>query len=239
MSLLEVTVVAGIMGVLALAMLTMQQNQLKSNNFLEFQIKRSSLESALVGQVLSDSNNCKCMFAGAAAFPSYPTAPGITIGGASPTQLGRYQFAVPGVCGSATMPDPLITTTSTDTMKMTSAQMTNVIYVGPNSYSGKLTVTLQALKQVAGPSTIQIKIPVAIAATTGGGSATFNSCSMSVAGVSGCRFCANTCGSGYNTDGGIIAAHWKDWDYVLTYPANCSGGQYWDISNRIHMCCAN
>ena len=115
-----------------------------------------------------------------------------------------------------------------------------MIYISPGSYSANFVASIQTTKSVSGPNQIQIKIPVAVNATVTGSTATLSSCGMSVAATAkGCRFCANFCGNGYPTDGGIIAAHWKDWDYVNTYGNGCTGAMNWDISNRVHLCCAN
>jgi prepilin-type N-terminal cleavage/methylation domain-containing protein len=67
-SLSEMMIVAGIMGVLLLAMMTMQSNQTKANNFLQFQLRRTELQGAIVGQFLKDANNCACLFKGANPF---------------------------------------------------------------------------------------------------------------------------------------------------------------------------
>src|SRR5690606_14563271 len=95
-TLVEVLVVAGFMSILMMAMITMQTHQSKSNNYLEFQLKRTQLQQVIVSQVLSDAQNCACLFAGASPFPANPTGAGATLTGVSPTQVGRYNFVTPG-----------------------------------------------------------------------------------------------------------------------------------------------
>lgn len=125
MSLIEVMVAVGVMSVMTLVMMTMQENQLKSNNYLEFQLKRTQLQNALNGQVLNDPKNCACLFAGSSPFPATPTPPGTTLS-AAPNQIGRYNFVTPGVCATATMPQPLVNNVGIDGLKATSIQLVKI-----------------------------------------------------------------------------------------------------------------
>jgi prepilin-type N-terminal cleavage/methylation domain-containing protein len=52
MTLVEVIVAAGIMGVVAMGMATMHLSQLKANNFVEYQLKKQELKSEIMGQFL-------------------------------------------------------------------------------------------------------------------------------------------------------------------------------------------
>ena len=164
-----------------LVMATMQTNQLRSNNFLEFQMKRTQLQAAIVGQVLGDPNNCACLFRGAAPFPANPNpaGPGATLTGVNPTEIGQYTFVgTPPNCATATLPQPLINNTGIDDMRSTLIQLTNIKRVSPGIYSGNFVVILESLKSVLGPSTLEIRIPVSIGASPAGPNVAFQSCSM-------------------------------------------------------------
>lgn len=176
-SLLEVMIVTGVMGFMVLAMLTMQSNQLKSNNYLEFQLKRTQLQNALIGQVLNDPLNCSCLFAGASAFAVNPTKPGATLTGVAPTQIGRYQFVTPGDCSTATIPQPLVDGAGIDGLKTTSIQLKDIMNVS-GAYSGSVVVNLESTKEMLGPKTLAIKIPVSITTAPSGSNVKFVSCSL-------------------------------------------------------------
>lgn len=177
-SLVEALIFVGIMGIMMLVMVATQSNQLKSNNYLEFQLKRTQLQTVLIGQVLNDPNNCACWFSGANTFAANPALPGATLTGVTPTQLGRYQFITAGDCATATMPQPLIDGTGIDGMKATSIQLTNIMNIS-GTYSGDLIAGLQSTKEVLGPRDLQLRIPVAIEVTpAGAGMVQFRSCSM-------------------------------------------------------------
>lgn len=178
-SLVELLVVIGIMSAVILAMMTMQENQMKANNYLEFQLKRTQLQNTLVGQVFNDPGNCACLFAGAAPFPAMPSAPGATLTGVAPTQIGRYSFATPGVCATATMPQPLVNNAGIDSLKTTSIRLANVMNIS-GVYTGEILINLQTTKPVLGPPDLPIKIPVVVTTTPSGANVNFQSCSSSV-----------------------------------------------------------
>ena len=159
LSLIEVIVTSSIAGVLMMAMMAMQQHQLKLNNYLEFQLKRNQLQNTLIGQVLNDPSNCACLFNGAQPFAADPTAPGATLTGVSPTQIGEYEFGTPGDCTTATMPVPLVNNTGIDGIRTTAIRLTNIMNVA-GSYNGDLLISLESTKQVAGPKSLPIRIPV-------------------------------------------------------------------------------
>ncbi|RYZ65292.1 MAG: type II secretion system protein, partial [Proteobacteria bacterium] len=66
-SLLEVVIVMGIMGAMALAFMSMQSSQIKANNFLLYQVRRTEIKGAILGQFLNDPANCGCLFRNAGA----------------------------------------------------------------------------------------------------------------------------------------------------------------------------
>jgi prepilin-type N-terminal cleavage/methylation domain-containing protein len=177
MSLVEVMISIGIMSILALSMMTMQSNQVKTNNFLLFQLKRAELRAALVGQFLNDPNNCGCLFKNATPADFSSTASGVTLAVATPpVVLGRYSSSV---CGTALIPVHLADSTGVDGIKTTSIQLTNITVAG-GVFSGNLSVTLQSLTEVSGPKDLSLSIPVNVATIpTTPGMVAFSSCSMS------------------------------------------------------------
>lgn len=171
-SLIEIVVVSGIMGIMALVMMTMQQSQMKANNYLEFQLKRTQLEGAIIGQFLKDPNNCRCLFSGATAFPVSGIA---TLAGVTPTQMGLYTSAAPG-CGAPSQ--FFINSTGVDGIKATSIKLQNITpTLTPNSYTGSLNINVQSTKDVIGTKDLPIKIDVSIATTPAGANVNFLSCS--------------------------------------------------------------
>ncbi len=190
MSLIEIMIATGIMGILMMVMTTMQTNQLRSNNFLQFQLHRTQLQGTIIGQFLSDPNNCKCLFAGANSFPATGTT---LLTGVSPTQIGRYNFATAGDCSTATIPNPFITnTTNSDGVLLNSIQMRDIQIIG-GQYSGNLFLDVSTTKNVMGPDRIPIKIPVAItAAPSGGGSVSLASCQAAATSRPRCRVVLDT-----------------------------------------------
>jgi type II secretory pathway pseudopilin PulG len=159
-SLLEVTVAAAVMIIMGFMMMTMQSNLKRSNNFLEFQLKRAQLQAAIVGQVLNNSDNCLCLFQGAGPIPvaGAPTLPGAP----TPTQIGRFSLPTPGSCAGATIPVALVNTAGTiDGLKLTSVQVQNIVNVS-GAYSANLAVKIQSMKEVSGPATLAMNIPINI-----------------------------------------------------------------------------
>lgn len=176
MSLIEVIVVTGIISVIMLAMLTMQSNQMKSNNYLEFQLKRTQLHGTLVGQFLKDSNNCACLFNGASSFPAAGTA---SLSGVTPTQIGLYTSAAPG-CGAPAQ--FFINATGIDGLAATSIQLQNIAPTAdPNIYTGSFNINIRSTKDVLGPSDLPISIPVSISTTPAGANVNFMSCGLTAA----------------------------------------------------------
>jgi hypothetical protein len=177
-TLVEMLVVSALMGIMMLAMLSMQDNQLKSNNYLEFQLKRTQLQTELIGQVFTNANNCACLFAGSAVIPAMPGAPGATLS-VLPTQIGRYNFVTPGVCGTATIPQPLVDNVGIDGVRTSSVQLTNIMNIN-GAYSGDVVIDLQSTKPVLGPTNLPMRIHVdVVTSPAGGGNVNFLSCAIS------------------------------------------------------------
>lgn len=174
-SLVEVMIMGAIMGIIMLSMVGLQSSQMKSNNFLQFQMLRTQLQSALIGQVLNDPTNCACLFAGATAFPVAPTAPGTTLAGyTTPTELGRFSS------GCISVPEPLVTSAGQGGLQMTNVQLTSIMNISTGIYSGNFVLNLRSTKQVQGPSDLSISIPVNVTVSPPvSGNVNFLSCSIS------------------------------------------------------------
>lgn len=179
-SLIEVLMVTAILGVMALVMVTMTTNQLKTNNFLEFQLKRDQLRASVVGQFLTNPQNCACLFknAGVQSFSSSGTA---LITTATPiTGIGRFNFPTAGSCAGSNIPSPLVTTAGVDSMKMTALEIVDVQNPIANVYQGNLRISVESMKDVMGPKVVApVLIPVVINTTPTGSGQNFDSCSMS------------------------------------------------------------
>lgn len=174
-SLVETLLVVGIASVIMLAMASMQKNQSLTNNFIEFQLKRTQLQGAILGQFLNDPANCQCLFRGASEFPVAGTS---GLSGVNPTQIGRYQFVTPGNCNTATVPMPLVSNTGVDRVQTTSIRLRNIMNVS-GAYSGNLIVNVRSMKDVLGPRDLPITIPVSLQVVPGSpGNVVFQSCSL-------------------------------------------------------------
>lgn len=172
-SIIEVMVAVGLLTLVMLAATTFFAQQLKANHFLEFQSKREQLRLAMLGQVLNNPANCKCLFNGAANFSS-AGASDLT-GYADPHAIGRFE---PADC-SAGVPNPLVDKNGFDGLKLISTSLKNISFAG-GTYGGELMITIEASKEVAGPKTLLLKIPVAVLTTdAGGGMRTFEGCANS------------------------------------------------------------
>jgi hypothetical protein len=176
-SFVELMVVMGVMAILMLTVVEMQGFQMKSNNFVEFQLKRTQLHGSILGQFLSDPVNCACMFAGASPFPVMPAAPGAVLTGVAPTTIGRYNFVTPGDCTTATVPAPLATNAGVDRIKVNSISLMNIMNVG-GKYLGDLVVNVESQKEVLGPKALPVSIPVQVETTPAGPVVNFSSCSV-------------------------------------------------------------
>lgn len=178
-SLIEVMVAIAIFGVAMAAFMTMQTQQTKTNNFIQFQLKRTELQGAIIGQFLNDPKNCACLFqnAGPAEIPA--NAAGIVWPVSTPpTELGRYQIPTPGDCTTASIPVPLVNEKGVDGIKSTSIRLRDVTATS-GVFSGHLVVDVQSKREVLGVGDLSIKIPVHISVAAGSpGQVVFKSCSL-------------------------------------------------------------
>lgn len=179
-SLVQVIIAAGILAVLAMTSASFFTNQIKANNYLEFQAKREQLRLTILGQFLSDPNNCKCLFANA---PAFATPGPSTLAGTPPTQIGKFNFTTPGVCGTATLPSPLTSSTGVDGIRSTTIQLRNIVDSGGGTHTGLLVIGLQSLKEVQGPQELMLTFPVDVqTAPSGPGTVSFLGCSTMTGG---------------------------------------------------------
>lgn len=154
-SLVEILMAVAIFSFLAIAIAQMTNNQVKANNFLEFQLKRTQLHVALLDQVLKNPNNCGCIFSGAADFPQAGTAE--LNGYTAPNALGKYD---PLNCAGGVL-SPLVTTGGMDGLKLSSVKLKNISLAG-GTYNGDFIADIESTKDVLGPKSLGLKIPVSI-----------------------------------------------------------------------------
>lgn len=171
-SLIEILIAVSIFSFMAIAIAQMTNNQVKANNFLEFQLRRTQLHVALLDQVLKNANNCGCIFSGSSEFPESGTSE--LIGYAAPNALGKYD---PANCAGGVL-SPLVTTSGLDGLKLTSVKLKNISLVG-GTYSGDFITDIESTKDVLGPKSLSLKIPVTITAIPSGsaGKVSFVNCS--------------------------------------------------------------
>lgn len=211
MTLIEIMVATGIMGILMMAMITMQTNQMKSNNYLEFQLNRTKLQGSIIGQFLNDPNNCRCLFSGAADFPLAGTP--VLTGMPPPNRIGRYSYVLPVNCSTATMTRPFVTSIpNSDGLSLNNIELRNIILIS-GQYSGQLVLDVKTSKSVLGPERIPISIPVAITTVPGTpGNARFLSCQTAGSGSRPrCRVALQTFNNDNCTGGQVVSyTSWSD-----------------------------
>lgn len=179
-SLVEIIVAAGIMGVVALAMMTMASNQFKTNNFVEFQLKKQEIKAEILGQFLDLPLNCQCWLASFGAQP-FPAA-GIATLGTSTTidRIGRYSYPTAGSCVGATMPSPFVTAAGVDNVRANSISIVNVGAPVGATYAATLRVVLESQKDVSGSKVAKpIDIPILLNTAAAGANRVPVSCAMS------------------------------------------------------------
>nr|AGU11999.1 hypothetical protein [uncultured organism] len=177
MTLVEVLVMVAILAASGLVMATLFTNQRKAVSYLEFTTKREQMRLALLGQVLNEPNNCRCLFQGASDF--MPTTPVNLSGYKKPDQLGA--FPNKNNC-LGTMPNPLVSESGIDSIKLTDLSLEGITVTG-SSLTGLFHVKLQSQKEVGGPDVTELKIPVAVHAQyKPSGLFEFRGCSMAAAG---------------------------------------------------------
>lgn len=176
-TLVEIVIVAGIMAVVMFSVMTMQTNLSRSNNFLEFQLKRTQLHGSILGQVLTDPNNCKCLFSGAAEFPA--TGAAELMGYTPKSEVGAFD---PTNC-AAPLTNPMITTAGLDGLKLISTELKNIT-PSAGVFTGDLFVNIESSKNVLGPKELPIKIPVTVATVPGSpGNVVFDGCTTKSGGI--------------------------------------------------------
>lgn len=181
-TLVEVIIVAGLMGGVALLMAELFKGQQKQTAKIELLYKTEQLRSVILGQVLDDPLNCKCMFESAPEFPSAVPA----IAAPSPNEIGKYDFIVPGDC-SGGIPKPIVNNSARgiDDVKLLSAEIVDAQFIS-GEYFGDLKILVSSAKEVTGVNQQQLKIPVKLITSNGSpGNQRFEGCSVSGAGVSG------------------------------------------------------
>ncbi len=169
-TLVELMIASGVMAVMMFAMISMQTNQMKTNNFLEFQLKKTQLHGSILGQVISDPYNCNCLFNGAAEFPTTGTSE--LTGYTPPAAIGVF-----GIAGcAAAIPNPLVTSAGLDGLKLISTKLKNIVPVG-SDFSGDLLINVESTKEILGPKELNIKIPVTVITDPGSpGNVAFKGC---------------------------------------------------------------
>lgn len=175
-SMIQALISGSIMAVVALAGVSYHKNQLKAQNFIEFNGKNESIRSAIISQFLSETDNCKCFFIGASEFPASGTT---ALAATAPTAIGRFNFPTPGSCAGTTVPNPIVSNTGVDGIQSTSFELRNITAVS-GQYNGEFIVNLRTTKDVLGPKEQQLKFPVTITTAPGAGSnVSFQGCSSS------------------------------------------------------------
>lgn len=175
MTMVEILIVSAIMGAAALFMLEMFKGQQTQTAKIELLYKSEQLRSVLGNQFLDDSNMCKCLFDGAANFPSTGTA---NLSGVNPTSIGRYNFVVPGDCFTAAVGKVFIDFNGIDNLELMSVELRDIIPIS-GSYFGELQVKLKSSKAVTGVNQQFLKFPVRVnTQSAGAGMESFRGCSL-------------------------------------------------------------
>jgi hypothetical protein len=178
LGLVEVVVASAILLTVITMAMTFFANQLKANNFMEFQGRREDLRGKILTQFLNDAVNCKCLFSGLG--PMNKT--GATTLTAPTTRFGRYEFSVAGDCSTANVPAPF--TSAIPSITVTRIRM-NVMGV-EGLHSGDLVVELQSSKDVLGPKDTALTIPVSVYTSQASpGTVNFEGCTAGIPSVAG------------------------------------------------------
>lgn len=157
-----------------LAATTFFAQQLKANNFLEFQAKREQLRLTIIGQFLNDPDNCKCLLGlgGGVTFPVTGTTE--LIGFTQPDSVGK--FLDPNTCAGG-IPQPFVTKDGVDGLRLDSVQLINIVPTGGGYYSGFLNFNVESIKEATGPKILRLSLQVAIKTEIVGAQAQFLGCS--------------------------------------------------------------
>lgn len=175
MTLVEVLIVVALLGAAALGMADLFKNQQAQTAKIELLYKSEQLRSVLGSQFLDSNDMCKCLFDGAANF-SNTGAP--VLSGVSPSSIGRYDFAIPGNCATATIGKVFIDTAGIDQLKLISVELRDIAPIS-GSYFGELQVKVNSSKKVTGVNQQFLKIPVRISSSdASAGMQQFEGCSL-------------------------------------------------------------
>lgn len=167
-SLLEMTITLGLMGGAALFMMNMQENNMRAIATMEAKIHRMEMKGMIQQQILSNPDNCKCLFENAQPFNAPASPPGISLGGTMPTKLGRFFFATPGSCAGATMPNPILEKDKVKDGHLVKDIRIDDVTGFDQLYSGNLTIDLESVKNTMGAKSFGFKIPITIETTPSG-----------------------------------------------------------------------
>lgn len=170
--------VSGLIGLSAVAFTTLFTQQIRSQNFLTFQMRRTDIQTAISGQFLIDPIQCSCLFKLASPLEFNKAASNVTLTtSTAPQSIGLYTFTTPGDCSTASIAVPFANQSAQDGVTLKSVSLTGITKVGA-SYSGTFKVSLKSTKEVLGPEIVSLEVPVAVK-TLPGSTATkvkFESC---------------------------------------------------------------
>lgn len=168
-SLIEIMVTIAILSFVSVGMFSLLNLQLRQMNHLEFLGKREQLRSTLIGQFLTRSENCRCLFNGASNFPIAGTKD--LRGYQPPTAIGLYQLP------SCNMIRPFINQSGFDNLHLESVTLENITHVS-GTQTGEFVVAIRNTKHLAGIEILPLRIPVAVSTLPASATTVrFNGCS--------------------------------------------------------------
>lgn len=154
-SLVEVILSMGLMGMGAYLMLGMGDTTNKQMNGIEFKLLSEQYKMQTMGQFLSSSHNCKCLLNNI-EFDKAPASKIQDAGTSTYTSLGFFTSNC-----SALQSEYLTNTENSDGVKITNIKLTDVEYVN-NRYYGNLSVNLSSKKIMMGNNARGFKLPVSV-----------------------------------------------------------------------------
>lgn len=157
-SLIEVMIALSVLGAITVGLMSFFQDQHKNANTFEFMGKKEQLRLSLIGQFLSKSENCKCLFQSSDPFPKEGIQ---ALSGVTVDTIGKFDIPTPGSCDGSSIPKPLISKSGIDDMKLVHANLKRIKLVS-GSYIGDFDIFLQSTKPITGPKVKLIRIPVSI-----------------------------------------------------------------------------
>ena len=157
LSLIELMIAVAVMAISSLSFLTMFDNQLRANNFLEFKVNTSNLKAAAISQIFLDptQEQCKCLF----KLNPVTLVSGSTVTSAgipSLTKFGRYDNST--LCDGVISAPMIDTTTVSSKMILSSASLESLVETPAASgkWRGNFVLYAQSTKSVAGPKVIPV-----------------------------------------------------------------------------------